>query len=254
MPARVSSSASRRSPISSAASDCTATTLRSRCWPRARPTPGGSGSMSVTIAPSPAARSPPRSTASRATVAGNTPWLISQAGAASSRPTPMPASASSTPPIASQGRSPGRCAGPMHAASSSNSPMSPPRHDRQAGAADLADHAGGGHAHRRDIRRRAGDQRAPRRSAPFRAAGQDRAAGRRSRCVDSPRARGALASCTSRQGVDYMLRRWDGFAGFLAYGKTCLTNTAAERTLRGVALGRKAWLFAGSDRGGDRAA
>ncbi|MDF3017659.1 MAG: transposase, partial [Thermomicrobiales bacterium] len=34
----------------------------------------------------------------------------------------------------------------------------------------------------------------------------------------------------------------------------CLTNNAAERALRGIALGRKAWLFAGSDRGGDRAA
>ena len=31
-------------------------------------------------------------------------------------------------------------------------------------------------------------------------------------------------------------------------------NNAAERALRGIALGRKAWLFAGSDRGGDRAA
>ncbi|TGU70970.1 transposase, partial [Mesorhizobium sp. M1C.F.Ca.ET.144.01.1.1] len=34
----------------------------------------------------------------------------------------------------------------------------------------------------------------------------------------------------------------------------CLTNNAAERALRGFALGRKAWLFAGSDRGADRAA
>jgi len=33
-----------------------------------------------------------------------------------------------------------------------------------------------------------------------------------------------------------------------------LTNTAAERALRGIALGRKSWLFAGSDRGGQRAA
>jgi transposase len=31
-------------------------------------------------------------------------------------------------------------------------------------------------------------------------------------------------------------------------------NNAAERALRGLALGRKAWLFAGSDRGGQRAA
>jgi hypothetical protein len=31
-------------------------------------------------------------------------------------------------------------------------------------------------------------------------------------------------------------------------------NNAADRALRGVALDRKAWLFAGSDRGGERAA
>ena len=33
-----------------------------------------------------------------------------------------------------------------------------------------------------------------------------------------------------------------------------MTNNAAERALRGFALGRKAWLFAGSDRGAERAA
>ena len=37
-------------------------------------------------------------------------------------------------------------------------------------------------------------------------------------------------------------------------GRICLTNNAAERSLRGVALGRKSWLFAGSERGGQRAA
>jgi IS66 C-terminal element/Transposase IS66 family len=37
-------------------------------------------------------------------------------------------------------------------------------------------------------------------------------------------------------------------------GGICLSNNCAERSLRGVALGRKAWLFAGSDRGGQRAA
>jgi hypothetical protein len=40
----------------------------------------------------------------------------------------------------------------------------------------------------------------------------------------------------------------------LADGRVCLTNNAAERALRGIAFGRKAWLFAGSDRGGERAA
>jgi transposase len=37
-------------------------------------------------------------------------------------------------------------------------------------------------------------------------------------------------------------------------GRICLTNNAAERALRGIALGRKSWLFAGFDRGGQRAA
>ncbi|RNJ42594.1 IS66 family transposase [Mesorhizobium erdmanii] len=54
--------------------------------------------------------------------------------------------------------------------------------------------------------------------------------------------------------IDYMLKRWDGFTSFLSDGRVCLTNNAAERALRGFALGRKAWLFAGSDRGADRAA
>ena len=56
------------------------------------------------------------------------------------------------------------------------------------------------------------------------------------------------------KAMDYMLRRWDSFARFLEDGRICLTNNAAERALRGLALGRKSWLFAGSDRGGDRAA
>lgn len=51
-----------------------------------------------------------------------------------------------------------------------------------------------------------------------------------------------------------MLKRWSRFAGFLDDGRICLTNNAAERALRGFAIGRKAWLFAGTDRGADRAA
>jgi transposase len=54
--------------------------------------------------------------------------------------------------------------------------------------------------------------------------------------------------------IDYMLRRWNRFAAFLEDGNICLSNNAAERALRGFALGRKAWLFAGSDRGAERAA
>ena len=56
------------------------------------------------------------------------------------------------------------------------------------------------------------------------------------------------------KAMDYMLKRWEAFTRFLNDGRICLTNNAAERALRGIALGRKAWLFAGSDRGGERAA
>jgi transposase len=56
------------------------------------------------------------------------------------------------------------------------------------------------------------------------------------------------------KAMDYMLKRWGSFTRFLTDGRICLTNNAAERALRGVALGRKSWLFAGSDRGGERAA
>ena len=56
------------------------------------------------------------------------------------------------------------------------------------------------------------------------------------------------------KAMDYMLKRWAAFTRFLDDGRICLTNNAAERELRGIALGRKSWLFAGSDRGGERAA
>ena len=56
------------------------------------------------------------------------------------------------------------------------------------------------------------------------------------------------------QAIDYMLKRWEAFTRFLRDGRVCLSNNAAERALRGIALGRKSWLFCGSDRGGERAA
>jgi hypothetical protein len=56
------------------------------------------------------------------------------------------------------------------------------------------------------------------------------------------------------KAMDYLLKRWSAFTRFLDDGRICLSNNAAERALRGIALGRKSWLFAGSDRGGQRAA
>ncbi len=51
-----------------------------------------------------------------------------------------------------------------------------------------------------------------------------------------------------------MLKRWSSFVRFLDDGRICMTNNAAERSVRGMAIGRKSWMFAGSDRGGERAA
>lgn len=59
------------------------------------------------------------------------------------------------------------------------------------------------------------------------------------------------------KAINYMFEkegRWEAFTRFLDDGRLCLTNNAAERALRGIALGRKSWLFAGSHRGGERAA
>ena len=56
------------------------------------------------------------------------------------------------------------------------------------------------------------------------------------------------------KAMDYLLKRWPAFTRFLNDGRICLSSNAAKRALRGIALGRKSWLFAGSDRGGERAA
>lgn len=56
------------------------------------------------------------------------------------------------------------------------------------------------------------------------------------------------------KAINYLQKRWPSFTLFLKDGRVCLSNNAAERALRGIALGRKSWLFCGSDRGGQRAA
>jgi len=74
------------------------------------------------------------------------------------------------------------------------------------------------------------------------------------RAINGLPAEQRLAVRQQAKAMNYMLTRWEAFSRFLGDGRICLTNNAAERALRGIALGRKAWLFAGSDRGGERAA
>ncbi len=67
--------------------------------------------------------------------------------------------------------------------------------------------------------------------------------------------RAALSSKSEiAKAIDYMLKRWPAFTRFLDDGRICLTNNAAERAVRGIAVGRHNWTFAGSDEGGRRAA
>ena len=56
------------------------------------------------------------------------------------------------------------------------------------------------------------------------------------------------------KAIRYMLTRWPSFTRFLDDGRICLSNNAAERAVRCVAVGRRKWTFAGSNEGGRRAA
>ena len=56
------------------------------------------------------------------------------------------------------------------------------------------------------------------------------------------------------KAIDYQFNHWAAFTRFLDDGRVCLSNNAAERALRGIAVGRRNWTFCGSDTGGHRAA
>ena len=55
-------------------------------------------------------------------------------------------------------------------------------------------------------------------------------------------------------GIRYARSRWDALTRYCDDGRLEISNNAAENAIRPVALGRKNWLFAGSDTGGERAA
>lgn len=56
------------------------------------------------------------------------------------------------------------------------------------------------------------------------------------------------------KAIDYSLKRWPAFTRFLDDRRICLSNNAAERAVRGIAVGRRNWTVCGSDSGGQRAA
>jgi transposase len=54
--------------------------------------------------------------------------------------------------------------------------------------------------------------------------------------------------------IRYALSRWPALTRYLDDGTLAIDNNAVERAIRPLVLGRKNWLFAGSDAGGERAA
>ena len=60
---------------------------------------------------------------------------------------------------------------------------------------------------------------------------------------------GALA-----KAIDYSLRRWEALSGYANSGHLPIDNNPIENAIRPIAIGKKNWLFAGSERAGKRAA
>ncbi len=53
------------------------------------------------------------------------------------------------------------------------------------------------------------------------------------------------------KAMRYALNRWNAFTLFLEDGRVAIDNNVAERAIRPIAIGRKNYLFAGSDAGGE---
>ena len=126
---------------------------------------------------------------------------------------------------------------------------------RSGAAQQGADRHRGGRAHRCAVRHRARDQRPA--AAGARGACATSAAGRSSSrwrpgCASSAPSSPARARSPRRSPT--ASTRWAALTRFLDDGRLCMSNNAAERALRGIAVGRHNWTFAGSDEGGRRAA
>lgn len=62
------------------------------------------------------------------------------------------------------------------------------------------------------------------------------------------------AKAPTAAAIDFLHKRWAAFTRFHNDGRICLSNNAAERSIRPIAVGRRNWTFAGSDAGGHRTA
>jgi len=86
------------------------------------------------------------------------------------------------------------------------------------------------------------------------AAGAIKAAARRAESPHGGDKRQLSAKSTLAVAITYALKRWPALTRYCEDGRLEIDNLIAERALRGVAIGRRNWLFAGSKAGGERAA
>ena len=63
-----------------------------------------------------------------------------------------------------------------------------------------------------------------------------------------------LPKAPLRQAIEYVRHQWSALQRYCDDGRLDIDNNAAERAIRGIAVGRRNWLFCGSDRGGHTAA
>ncbi len=67
-------------------------------------------------------------------------------------------------------------------------------------------------------------------------------------------ARTALPSSVLGDACSYAQNQWEHLTAFMRDGRVEIDQNAIERTIRGIAMGRRAWLFCGNEEGGRRAA
>ena len=130
-------------------------------------------------------------------------------------------------------------------------PTQVPRDPRRV---PFADNNRGDRARRRALRDRARHTRQPRGDAATRPPGQGKTAAREPARLDGIETRPALPQVRRAAAIRYALSRWRALTRYTDDGRLEIDNNAAERALRVVAMGRKNYLFAGSDAGGERAA
>ncbi len=63
----------------------------------------------------------------------------------------------------------------------------------------------------------------------------------------------ALPKSAFGKAVSYCLNNWDALTAYCLDGELCIDNNQSEQEMKRIAMGRKSWLFFGSDNGGERA-